>query len=173
MTPEQTERERAIMRARAKALATPRKTTAAAEQIDLVEFRLAGESYGIAAHQVLAAIALRDFTPLPRSGSSVVGLAEWRGALLSLVDVRPLLGLPAAALADLRHVVVAGDERRRVGILVEAVVQSRPIDIASLQSRPAASDRRFVIGTAPDALVVVDGAALAHETRMEQPWSGR
>jgi purine-binding chemotaxis protein CheW len=164
MTPEQTERERAIMRARATALAARRETTVRAENIDVVEFRLAGECYGIAAHQVLAAITLREFTPLPRRDSSVVGLAEWRGALLSLVDVRPLLGLPAAALADLRHVVIAGDDRRRVGILVEAVAQSRPINIASLQSRPAASDRRFVIGTTPDAMVVLDGAALAHET---------
>jgi purine-binding chemotaxis protein CheW len=173
MTPDQTARELAIMRARARALAAPRQVTAPVDQIDVVEFRLAGESCGIAARQVLAAIALREFTPLPRNRSSVVGLAEWRGSLLSLVDVRQLLGLPAAALADLRHVVIAGDERRRIGILVEGVVGSRKIDIASLRSRPAPTDRRFVIGTTPDALVVLDGPALAHETRMEQSWPGQ
>lgn len=161
------DRERAIMRARAQALAAPRESPVTGERIDVVEFRLAGESCAVAARQVQAAIALRDFTPMPRSRSAAVGLAEWRGSLLTLVDMRRPLGLPSPALDDLRHVLIVGDQRRCVGVLVETVVGTRSIDIATMQPPSRASEQRLVMGLTADALVVLDGAALVHLTRTE------
>lgn len=158
-------RARAIMLARAKALAVPPSAPATAgKQIEVVEFRLAKEAYGIAAEHVKAAIALHDFTPLPRGKSMVVGLAEWRGSLLSLIDPRQALGLSTAALNDLDQVVVVGDSTRSVGILVDAVVGTRTIEIDSLQPPSETSEKWLVVGIAPDALIVLDGAALSHVT---------
>lgn len=150
------------MRARARALAIPPAAESAGHVLDVVEFRLSTETYGVASRQVMAAITLRDFTPLPRARSLVIGLAEWRGALLSLIDPRQALGLSTAALDDLRQVVIVGDERRHVGILVDAVIGTRAIATDTLQPPSRPGDKRLVLGIAPDALIVLDGAALAH-----------
>jgi purine-binding chemotaxis protein CheW len=159
-----THQERAILEARAEALARPRKTVVDRDGMEVVAFRLAREQYAIAATHVIAASLLRDFTPLPRGQSVLVGLTEWRGTLLSLIDPRQLLGLSTAALDDLRHVVIVGDRRRHVGILVDAVIGTRRIDADSLQAPSGAREQRLVIGVSSDALVLLDGAAIANST---------
>jgi purine-binding chemotaxis protein CheW len=154
----------AILEARARELARPRQAVVDRATLEVVVFRLARESYAVAASAVIAAASLRDFTPLPRGASAVVGLTEWRGTILSLVDPRRLLGLSTTALDDLRHVVIVGDSRHHVGMLVDAVIGVRGVEADALQAPADAREQPLVIGVSSDALVLLDGAAIAHST---------
>jgi purine-binding chemotaxis protein CheW len=53
--------------------------------------------------------------------SWVAGVSNWRGRILPIVDLRPLLGGQAGSVSERARVVVAGDDVISIGLLVESV----------------------------------------------------
>jgi purine-binding chemotaxis protein CheW len=51
----------------------------------------------------------------------VIGVANWRGHVLPLVDLRPLLGLTVGSLPSSARVVVVSVDDVEVGLVAEAV----------------------------------------------------
>lgn len=158
---------RALLERRARELARRPAQVAPGGTVELVEFRIAGERYAVEAREVLTAFALTDLAPLPGATAPVAGVTIWRGRLVTLLDVRPLLGLSSAALNDLRMVAVLGDTRGSAGILVDALVGTctRRADEFRVDGMRA-KQGGHVRGLSSDALTLLDGGALVrhHET---------
>jgi purine-binding chemotaxis protein CheW len=89
--------------------------------VDHVVVRLGGGRYGICAPDVAEVIRLPRLTRVPGTPAWVCGVANWRGHVLPLVDLRPLLQVPAVALPSSARVVVVAVGDLEVGLVAEAV----------------------------------------------------
>lgn len=89
--------------------------------VDHVAVRLGGGRYAVRALDVAEVTPLPRSTRLPGAPGWVAGVANWRGHVLPLVDLRPLLQVPAVPLPSSARVVVVAVDDVEVGLLAEAV----------------------------------------------------
>src|SRR4051812_6716027 len=103
------------------------------EEIALAEGNTAGEAgtgvvvrFGAGRYAVpMSAIAevgrVARMTRVPGVPLWIAGVSNWRGRILPVVDLRPLLGVSATDLRGDARLVVTGDETVSVALLVESV----------------------------------------------------
>src|SRR3974377_368015 len=78
--------EQEILHARATALAREsRQAEAEGESLEVLEFLLAHETYGIEMSCVRETLPLKDFTPVPCTPTFVLGLIGVRGQIVSVI----------------------------------------------------------------------------------------
>ncbi|GAC1476645.1 MAG: hypothetical protein PVSMB4_00360 [Ktedonobacterales bacterium] len=76
---------------------------------------------------------LADVTPVPNTQPWVLGVVHLRGAIISVVDLRTFLGLPAAALTTRTRLLVASHHNMTMALTVDAVLEMRA---GALGARP-------------------------------------
>jgi purine-binding chemotaxis protein CheW len=89
--------------------------------VDHVVVRLGGGRYGLSAPDVAEVTPLLGLTRVPATAAWLCGVGNWRGHVLPVVDLRPLLGLPVTPLPSSARVVVVSVDDVEVGIVAEAV----------------------------------------------------
>lgn len=156
------EAAREILERRARQLARRPQQLEREATVQVVEFQIGGERYAIEANQVLAVFALTELVPIPGAVAPLAGVTLWRGNLLTLLDVRVALGLSATALNDLRTVIVIGDARSSAGILVDALQGIATKRVAEF-GKATQEHNKYARGLSRDAVMLIDGAALAHQ----------
>jgi purine-binding chemotaxis protein CheW len=152
----------ARLQERARLLARPLTTPVGRDQLEVVTFTLATETYAIESRYVIEVFRLRELAPLPGAKQPITGLTAWRGDLLVVLDIRPVLGLPATSLNDLGRVVVLGRERHGFGILADGAGELMTLDASALRPLREGSNARegVVRGMTSDAVLLLDGDAV-------------
>jgi purine-binding chemotaxis protein CheW len=84
---------------------------------------LGGELFAINLHQVQEVFELDAITPVPGMPSSLVGVANVRGAVVPLADLRRSLGVSSSATP--RYAVVVRHDAHRIGLLIDDVPEIR------------------------------------------------
>jgi purine-binding chemotaxis protein CheW len=158
------DRDRALLRERARVLARPlsggsEHTT----RLDAVSFSLGRERYAVDVSNVFAVFRLSSLTPLPGARIPVIGLTQWRGDVLTVLDVRGLVGAVTTALDDLARVIVLGVDRPEFGLLADRLEDPLRLDAGSvfpLSAERASRASDIVRGVTSDAVVILDASAL-------------
>jgi len=162
--------QKSVLRARALALARePQRDEAAREALEVVEFLLAYETYGIESSYVREVYPLKAFTPLPCIPPFVLGIINIRGQVLSVIDLRKFFELPARGLTDLNKVIVVHDERMAFGILADAILGVRSIPLGGLQpSLPTLTGIReaYLKGVTSERVVILDAGRLLGDRQL-------
>ena len=157
------ERDRTL-RARAKALARPLAVGRVGEApLEVVEFSLAEERYAVESVYVREVHPLTELTPLPCTPAFVRGLVNVRGQILSVVDLKRFFGLPEKGLSDLNRIVILHGEGMEFGILADAVLGTRGIQLDEIQpSLPTLREIReeYLKGVTGERTVILDGEKL-------------
>jgi purine-binding chemotaxis protein CheW len=151
----------AILARRTRALAHPVAHASRTVGRLVVHFTLGGERLVIEARWLLGIMKLTALAALPGAEPPVRGVTVWRGDLLTVLDIRSVLGISTAVLNDLTRVLVIGERRARCGLLVDAV--GDVVDISHIGLLPAPANslaRDYLIGVTADAALVLDGARL-------------
>lgn len=153
---------REVLAARARTLARSADERAGDELIEVVTFALATERYAIESRYVVEVFRLADLALLPGSDAPALGVAAWRGGLLTVLDLRPLLGIPVAALSDLGRVVVLGEAGATFGFLADAVLEVAHLRRSEVcePAEGVAVKRDFVRGVTGEALIMLDAGKL-------------
>lgn len=177
-----------ILRARAKALARePERKEAAEEYVEVIEFLLAHERYGLESRFVREVYPLKELTPLPGTPPFVLGLVNVRGQILSVIDLKKFFDLPEKGLTDLNKLIILDSgglalsastlrqaqggaslsvnsaEGMAFGVLADAVLGVRPIPARELQpSLPTLTGIReeFLKGVTRERVVILDAERL-------------
>lgn len=164
---------RNILKARAQALAEePEDENAAGESIDILEFKLAFENYGLESAFVREVYPLKAFTPLPGAPSFVLGITNVRGQVLAVIDLKKFFELPDKGLSDLNKVVIVRDTDRELGILADAIIGIRSIRLDQLQpSLPTLTGIRqdYLKGVTRERVVVLDAGKLLSDKALIVP----
>jgi purine-binding chemotaxis protein CheW len=162
------EEKRIILRERAKALArVPERLDMAREWIDVVEFRLADETYAIEAAFVVEVFPLVDLTPLPGTPPFVSGIVTVRGRILSVVDIKKLFDLPEKGLTDLHQVIIVRGEDMELGILADEVTGMRSIfqdEIGPPLPTLTGIRAEYLRGVTKEALIILNAAKMLSDT---------
>ena len=143
-----------------------------------VVLRLGGSRYGLGMEEVAEVVALPAVTRLPAAPAWLLGLANWRGRVLPVLDLRPLLGTPTSPLASSARLVVLqdpADATVTAGVVAEAVPGVRDAEMTELTTPPAtlAGDAAALIrgqvsdGQGPLAVLSVD-AVLGLRDRVDR-----
>lgn len=156
MSPE----DREILRARARALARPPESPPAADaSLELLEFRLARECYGLETRHVHEVYPLKDLTPLPCVPPFVLGIVNVRGRVTPVIDIKKFFDLPDKGLTDLHRIILVRGNDLEFGLLADVIVGVRTIPVDSLQpSLPTLTGIRadYLKGVTAERLVVLD-----------------
>jgi purine-binding chemotaxis protein CheW len=163
------EEKRKILRHRARLLAASSKAEATAQgsPIEIVEFVLGPERYGIESSLIREIHPLNEFTPLPCTPAFVLGLVNVRGQILSIIDIKKLFDLPEKGLTDLNKIIIVHAHSVELGILADTILGTRSIAPEELHpALPTLTGIRadYLQGITKDSLVVLDvGKILADE----------
>ncbi len=119
-------------------------------------FQLADEAYGLAIVKVREIVRLANVTRMPRARDYVRGVAQLRGTVVPVVDLRVKLGMARAEDTDQTVVIVVQHEvagrELTLGILVDRVLEVLQVDAASIEPPPALDatwmDTSFLLGVA-------------------------
>ncbi|HSJ07204.1 MAG TPA: chemotaxis protein CheW [Longimicrobiales bacterium] len=153
---------RDVLLARAGVLARAGTAQTPAETFSAVVFMLGDERYALDTTVVLQVGVLRELTPLPGARAPLHGVTQWRGDVLTVLDLRSVLGASLRGITDLGRLVVVEGAGRTFGILAERLVGITEIDAARIQPLPHddAAARSLLRGVTDDAVFVVDEEAL-------------
>jgi purine-binding chemotaxis protein CheW len=108
---------------------------------------LGGELFAIDLRHVREVFALDSITPVPGMPASLVGVANLRGTVVPLADLRPALGVSSAASS--KYAVVVRHNSQQVGILIDDVPEIRtvhPDDMLAASTQGVAESRPFLSG---------------------------
>jgi purine-binding chemotaxis protein CheW len=160
LTPSPEERQ-TILRARARLLAAggKRQVTSPHAFLEVVEFVLGPEHYGIESSRIREIYPLHEFTALPCTPAFVLGLVNVRGQILSIINIKKLFDLPEKGLTDLNKVIIVRNHHMELGILADAILGVRSIALEDLRpSLPTLTGIRaeYLKGITKDSLVVLD-----------------
>jgi len=153
-----------ILKARAQALAQePERDDVNGESVEILEFSLAYESYGIETSFVREVYPLKSFTPLPGTPPFVFGIVNVRGQIFSVIDLKKFFELPDKGLSDLNKVIIVRGPVLEFGILADAIAGIRSIRISEIQpSLPTLTGIRqdYLRGVTRERLVILDAEKL-------------
>ncbi len=101
-----------------------------------VAFSKGSHRYGIPVHHVIEVQRLRHFTPVAGTPAFVVGVMNWRGDVLSVLDVGELLGLAESGLADIHVCLVLQAAGRRMGLAALEIEEIHAVPESSIKPAP-------------------------------------
>ncbi|MGB3724366.1 MAG: chemotaxis protein CheW [Glaciecola sp.] len=103
--------------------------------LQIVTFAIEDETFAFVMSSVLEIIRIPTTVDVPLTAPTLVGLANLRGGVLPIIDLRMLLGFNCSELSEhSRVVVVDTQERGRVGLIVDCVSQVKTIETSSIDN---------------------------------------
>lgn len=125
-----------ILQERARALAREPEAGQTGAGVEVVEFLLAHEKYAVESAWVRDVVVMREWTPLPCTPAFIFGLANVRGQILTVLDLKKFFDLPERGLGDLNKIIILHSESMEFGILADAILGVRTLALAELQPAP-------------------------------------
>lgn len=107
------------------------------EQLELLSFQLAQETYAIRLTLVQQIIKLREITMVPRAPDYILGVISLRGMIIPIFDLRRRLGLAQRAPARENRIIVVGQGTKSIGLIVDRVHQVVRIPATGMEPPPA------------------------------------
>ena len=111
-----------------------------------VEFRIGGELFALPVAQVTEILRVRDVTPVPHPPFPVIGVINLRGRVVPLLDLRARLALPTPAPDAESRIVLVESQRRRIGLLVDAVERVAQLAQSAMQPPEAETEPEEIRG---------------------------
>lgn len=133
----------------------------------LLSFAMGSETYGVDILKVQEIRQWEGATPLPRTAQHVRGVINLRGEIVPVLDLRERLGLPVAQ-GGRPVVIVFRLHEKRVGGIVDAVLDVHSLAEGEVQAAPAGAE--FVAGLATveeQLLILLDTERLMEESLCE------
>jgi purine-binding chemotaxis protein CheW len=158
------EEKKRILKARAKALAREaEKEELDRDYLEVVEFLLAYETYGIESAYVREIYPLTEITPLPGTPPFVRGIVNVRGQILSVIDLKKFFELSEKGLSDLNKIIIVQGDNMDFGILADAVLGIRKLPVGEIEAAlPTLTGIRaqYLKGVARERMVILDAVKI-------------
>jgi len=155
--------KRKILAQRARSLAAEPATEETGARLEIVEFLLAHERYGLETALVREVYPLKELTPVPCTPAHVLGIVNVRGRTLSVIDLKKFFDLPEKGLGDLNKVIILSSGQMEFGVLADEIFGVRTLPLSSLQpAMPTLTGIReeYLKGIEADRTIVLDGTRI-------------
>lgn len=149
-----------ILKERAAKLALESIEDNESDEIEVCEFMLDRERYGIESKYIREVCPLKSFTRVPCTPSYVVGVINIRGQILSVIDIRKFFNLPGKGLTDLNKVIILHSTDMEFGILADEILGVTEIKLKNIETSLTVSAEvsdDFLKGVTGERLIILDG----------------
>ena len=155
---------RSLLKIRAVAMAKePEQERETTGKLEIIEFTLASEVYGIESAFVREVYPLKDFTPLPGVPLYIFGIINVRGQILPVVNLKKFFNIPEKGLGELNKVIILRKGQIEFGILTDKVNGTKTIDMEEIQSVPltlSGIGQEFLKGITKESQILLDAERL-------------
>ena len=155
---------RSLLKTRAVAMAIePEQQRDTSTMIEIIEFTLAAESYGIESAFVREVNTLKDFTQLPGVPSFILGIVNIHGQILPVIDLKKFFNLPEKGLGELDKVIILYDDQMEFGILADEVKGTKVIyreDVLPVPLTVTGIGEKYLKGVTKDRLIILSAENL-------------
>lgn len=163
-------RKQQILSERARELAKIRATTLdEINSTEILEFNLSGERYAIEMSYIREVSLLKEITTLPGTPSFIIGIISLRGQVISIVDIKIILGLPTRGITDYNRVIVLQSDTISFGILADAIIMTRRINLDKINRPPPTVNNigaSYLLGIIPGPLMVIDAKTMLNDPHL-------
>lgn len=152
-----------ILKERARITAREAESKASGNSLMLVEFLLFPETYAIEAAFVKEVLTLKDITPIPGTPDFVMGVINFRGEIISVVNLKNLFGLKEKGLTEMNKVLLLRNGQMAFGLVADAIIGSQQIQQDELSEPPLTLSKTtagFVTGTMGNGTIVLSAEHL-------------
>jgi purine-binding chemotaxis protein CheW len=111
-------------------------STAKKTMLQLVGFQVGGQDYAFRIEQIQEIVILRQVTKLPQVPSYVDGVANLRGSIIPIINLRLLFGVEPRPSDENTRTIVVNVGTRIMGCVVDSVSQVIRIPEESIQTAP-------------------------------------
>jgi len=110
------------------------------EKQTLLTFEICSEQFAVNVTKVLEVLEQQQITPVPRAPQFILGIINFRGEILPVINTRQKFNVPFEA-EDLKHFVIvfetfANNEKQLVAATADAVKDVIEIDISDIKPVP-------------------------------------
>ena len=152
-----------ILAVRARVLAREVEQKSEGETLEVVEFDLASERYGVEMTFVREVYPLRDLVPIPCTPPFIRGIINVRGRLISLTDLKVFFDLPNVGLGGMNRVIIITGGGMETGLLADRVERVRSVPVATLQEKVTTFvgiRGEYLRGVTEDRIAILDAARI-------------
>jgi len=164
------EEQQSILKNRAQTIAVDTQNkTDADESIELIEFSLSAERYGIETSFVREVYPLKDFTTLPGTPSFLLGIINVRGKIVSVINLKKFFNLPEKGLGELNKVIIIANEKMEFGILADVILGTNSIPLHTVKASPAAIDgigSEYLKGVTGEHLIILNTRNILNDEKI-------
>ena len=150
--------ERARLQARKKDTATDDS-----EKLAVVTFVLHPECYALEYGFVKEVFTMKDLTPLPGTPPFVMGIVNYRGTVVSAINLKQLFGLKEMGLTEFNKLLILSEGKMTIGIMADTIKGHQFINKNSLSSPPmtvSENSSAFLKGVTPEGIILLDAAGI-------------
>ncbi len=163
------EESKRILKARADLLARQPGEEHAGDTLEIVEFMLADERYGLESNFVSEVYPLKDYTPRPCTPPFVLGLLNVRGRIISVIDIKKFFDMPEKGISDLNKVIIINDYNMEFGILADSILGVQEIALRDIQPPlPTLTGIReeYLMGVTRERTAILDARKLLADKKI-------
>ena len=145
----------------------------AGQLLQLVCFNLADEEYGVDINFVQEVIRVQKITPVPQMPTSVLGVINIRGNIVTVFDLRKQFGLPERPFGEATKILVMRINKTTLGIIVDQILDNLKLESAQIDPAPEVHlriDKECITGlgqTGDRMIIIVNLAAIDRMLRKE------
>ena len=99
----------------------------------IIVFRLSREWYGVEIDKVKEVIKVGKITYLPSIPEYIAGIVNLRGKILSVTDLKTMIGLPHEEITDKARIIAVESGFLETGLLVDEVVESIEVPLSKIE----------------------------------------
>jgi purine-binding chemotaxis protein CheW len=159
-----------ILQERARLLAREEEpeVTASVDDLDVVEFVVAGQHYAFDGNLVREVSPCRHLTRIPCAPPFIAGVVNVRSEIIPVLDTRHLFHLPEGCPVNSKLVILQSDDTR-LGLLVDDVVGVSTLSLAKLKPPLATMPKeqtRYMLGLAEGSVIVIDAMSLMNDPQI-------
>jgi len=158
-----------ILQKRARRLAYSAAEPVHGNTIEVIEFQLGNQRYGIASSFVKEVLPLPSLTPIPCTPPFVLGVTLLRTRLISVVDLRHFLKLDHHSLSDLNQLMILKYKNLDLGVLTDAIDEVREIPVKEIMPPPSYGGEGvspYLLGVHSAGFSILDGERLLADPQM-------
>ncbi len=134
-----------------------------------LEFKIVPEIYAIEEKFIVEVLFLRNLISIPGTPSFVQGVINYRGRILSVVNIQIFLNKREKGLGEANKLIVISDGKMEYGIVADAVTGLREINLDLIDKKPLNLDpsiEEFILGVLPDGAAILDGETLLKTSKI-------
>lgn len=158
-----------ILEKRARAVAQKKEIPENGKKTGVVHFTLHPEKFAIESEYVKEVISLENLTPVPGTPDFIMGIINYRGTILSAVNLKIFLGLTETGLTEMDKVIVLSDGDMEFGIVADKIEGTENVLKSKITEPPhslSETGKELISGLIHNEIIFLSAKKLLYHSEM-------